>query len=44
MTSRSFSGATSPEPSPQTTPTVSRFPSGTTTKWPGTTSMPSGTR
>ncbi len=41
--SRSFSGGTSPEPSPHTTPTVSRLPSGTITKWPAATSSPSGT-
>ena len=44
ITSRSFSGATSPVPAPQITPTVSRLPSGTTTKCPGATAMPSGTR
>ena len=36
--------AMSPAPAPQTTPTTSRLPSGTTTKCPGTTAIPSGTR
>ena len=40
--SRSLAGATSPDPSPHTTPTVSRLPSGTITKWPAATSSPSG--
>ena len=41
--SRSFAGGTSPDPSPHTTPTVSRLPSGTITKWPAATFSSSGT-
>ena len=40
MTAFSLFAATSPVPGPQTTPMVSRLPSGTTTKSPGATSSP----
>ena len=40
----SFAGSTPSVPGPQTTPRISRVPSGTTTKSPGWSASPSGTK